>query len=196
MSKTALEDLQFTQIKSYILDPATTQLSDEHKFMYDRIMSVARVLDKNPLQKQALSIHMAKYPELQRSIAYRDINFAVRLFNTIHTFDYDFWHTWLINDIVKNIERSRNESSPAGFKIVAMEHANLIKAIGERPEQVDPRRLENQNTYFLIQYNNTQVKIDVDNLHNLPDSTLRELNKAIFSGKEITESDAEEIFNT
>jgi hypothetical protein len=78
-----------------------------------------------------------------------------------------------------------------------MEHANLLKAIGERPTDLeDPKRLEKQSFYILIQNNKTTVKLDVDNLHKLPEATIREINRIVFTGNEITEADAEELFKT
>ena len=197
MSKAALEDLNYSAIKAYALNPESATLNPQQMFLYDRLVSMAKIIDKNPLQNQAVALHKAKYSEITYRQASNDYNLAIKLFNTIHQFDFDFWHTWLINDIVRNIERCRVDSTVSAFKVIALEHANLIKAIGEKPPDLeDNRRMEKQAFYFLINYNNTTVKIDVDNLHNLPEATIRELNKAIFTGQEITEAEVLEIFNT
>ena len=47
-----------------------------------------------------------------------------------------------------------------------MEHANLIKAMGEKPEmETDPKRNEKHQFYILVQVNNRNVKVDLNNLH-------------------------------
>lgn len=197
MSRKALEDTRYELIKAHILDPDSSPLSEEHQEIMERVISVAKILDKNPIQKQAVAIHQAKHPHLSKTQAYEDIRMAVKLFNTIHTFDFDFWQTWLINDIVKNIERCRNNGTPQAYRVIAMEHANLIKALGERPEELeDPRRTEKHAFYVLVQNNNTTVKIDINNLEKLPAGTLQELNKALFGGKEISDAEVEDIFKT
>lgn len=197
MSRKALEDTSFELIKAHVLEPESSPLPLELQEQLDRVISVSKILDKNPIQKQAIAIHQAKFPGLSKSQAYEDIRLAVRLFNTIHTFDYDFWQTWLINDIVKNIERCRNNGTPQAYRVIAMEHANMIKALGERPTELeDPRRTEKHSFYVLVQNNNTSVKIDLNNLEKLPAATLQELNRALFGGKEITDAEAEEIFKT
>ncbi|KAF0198391.1 MAG: hypothetical protein FD166_1444 [Bacteroidetes bacterium] len=197
MSRKALEDTRYELIKAHILDPDSSPLSEEHQEIMERVISVAKILDKNPIQKQAIAIHQAKHPHLSKTQAYEDIRMAVKLFNTIHTFDFDFWQTWLINDIVKNIERCRNNGTPQAYRVIAMEHANLIKALGERPEEMDdPRRTEKHSFYVLVQNNNTTVKIDMNNLEKLPAGTLQELNKALFGGKEISDAEVEDIFKT
>jgi len=197
MSRKALEDTRFELIKAHILEPDNSPLNPEQQEILDRVISIAKVLDKNPIQKQAVAIHQVKFPELSRSQAYEDLRLSMRLFNTIHTFDYDFWQTWTINDIVRNIERCRNNATPQAYRVIAMEHANLIKILGERPAELeDPRRTEKHSFYILVQNNNTSVKIDMNNLEKLPAGTLQELNRALFGGKEITEAEAEELFRT
>jgi hypothetical protein len=197
MSRTALEDTRYEDIKAYALDPETSALSAEKKYLLDRVISASKILDKNPIQKQAVALHQQKYPDISRRQAYEDLRFAVKMFNTLHTFDYDFYHTWLINDIIKNIESCRNAKSVKDRDVIAKEHANLIKAIGPKPEDLpDPKRNEKHEFYILIQNDNRQVKVDLNKLKDLPPAALQELNKAIYGGNEITDIDAEEIMNS
>ena len=197
MTKKSLEDNSYELIKAHILDPGSSPLSPEKQLQLDRIIDASKILEKNPLQKHAVALYRAKYPDVGRTQAYEDIRLAVRLFNTLHTFDFDFWHSWIINDIVKNIERCRNLGTAKAFQVIASEHANLIKAIGDKPEEIaDPRRNEKHAFYILVQNNNTQVKLDINDLHKLPVNTLQELNRALFAGKEITDVEAEEILKT
>ena len=197
MSRPALEETKFELIKAHVLDPDNSPLSAEKYELLERVISASKVLDKNPIQKQAVAIHQQKYPGISRSQAYEDLRLAVRLFNTLHTFDYDMWRTWLINDIVQNILICRNTKSEKDRRIIAMEHANLIKVIGEKPEELpDPKRTEKHQFYILIQNNNQQLKVDLNNLKDLPISALQELSRAIYGGTEITEADAEVIMKS
>ena len=197
MSRTALEDTKYELIKGHILDPDNSPLPESQRLLLDRIISASKVLDINPIQKQAVTIHHQKYPDISRSQAYEDLRIAVRLFNTLHTFDYDFWRTWLINDIVQNILTCRNTKSEKDRRIIAIEHANFLKVIGDRPVDLpDPKRTEKHQFYILIQNNNQQVKVDLNNLKDLPTAALQELNRIIYGGDEISEAGAEEIMNT
>jgi hypothetical protein len=197
MSRKALEDSNYEQIKAYILYPDESNLPLEKKEMLDRIISASKILDKNPIQKNAVAIHQQKYPHICRTQAYEDLRMAVRLFNSIHTFDFDFWKAWLINDIVRNIQRCENSSDHNSRRVIAMEHANLIKVIGEKPEDLpDPTRNEKHQFYILVQNNNQNIKIDINKLKDIPVAVLEQLNKAIWGGQEITDSTAEEIMKT
>jgi hypothetical protein len=197
MSKKALEDTKYEMIKAHVLTPQESPLSPEQQELLDRVVSVTKILDKNPIQKHAVALHTTKYPNISRSQAYEDIRLAMRLFNTMHTFNFDYWHTWLLNDIAGNIQSCRNSRTPNDRRIIAMEHANLIKAIGERPEDLpDLQRNEKHSFYILIQQNNQNIKIDLTELHKLPSAARQEINKALFGGNEITDVEAEEIMNS
>lgn len=197
MPRTAIDDVGYELIKAHILSPEATPLTDEQSRMFERIMSVARILDQHPVTKQAVALHLAKFPEIGRSRAYQDVALAKKLFNSIHSFDFDFWQTWLINDIVKNIERARTNNLPNAQRVIAHEHANLLKALGNRPEDIqDPRLTEKHEFYIVIQQNNSEVKIDYNKFKNLSNATLQEINRLLFQGNEITDVEAEDIMNT
>jgi hypothetical protein len=107
------------------------------------------------------------------------------------------WRNWILNDIVKNIEKCRNGETEKDRRVIAMEHANLIKIIGEKPTDLpDPKRNEKHEFYILVQIDNRNIKIDQNTLKDLAPAAIRELNRAIYGGNEITEADAEEIMNT
>ncbi len=193
----ALTDLKHELIKAHILDPDNSPLSEEHQQVLDRVISVSKVLDKNPIQKHAILLHQAKYPNIGKTQAYEDLRLAIKLFNTLHTFDFDFYQTWLINDIIRNIELARKGNTHQDRRVIAMEHANLLKAIGEKPEVLeDPRRNEKHQFYIVVNVDNTNVKIDLNNLKKIPHEILAELNSSLFGGREITDIDAQEIMDT
>lgn len=197
MPRKALTDHKYELIKAHIIDPENSPLPAEHQELMDRVISMSKVLDKNPTIKHAVALHRSKYPELSETTAYRDARIARKLYNSFHEFDYDFWQSWIINDIIENIKRCRDSDSHHDRKIIAQEHANLLKAIGDRPEELpDPKRNESHQFYIMVNVNNTSLKIDINNLHKLPEDTLRELNRALIGGQEIDEQGAVQIMGT
>jgi hypothetical protein len=193
--KKALEDEKYELIKAHVLAPDDSPLSREHQDQLDRIMSIAKLLDRQPIQKNAVAIHMQKYRDISRSQAYEDCKMAMRLCNTIHSFDYDFWHHWLIEDIIKNIKRCENKNDHHYRRVIALEHANLLKAIGERPEQkIDPKLVEQNNFIIQVQINNELFNIDANKLHNLPESLKKVVTDALITS--IGEDEAKEIMES
>lgn len=197
MAKQKLIDTNYELIKTHILAPDKSQLNPEQQAQLERVLSIARVFDKNPVVHHAIELHKRKYPEISDKTARNDADFARKLYNSIHNFDYDFWQAWLINNIIENIKRARAEGSPASMRVVAAEHANLLKALGDKPEVPnDPRLTEKHEFYVLIQNNNQTIKLSHNLLNQLPKDTLEKLNELLFASNEITEDQAAEIMDT
>ena len=197
MARKALTDEKYEIIKAHILDPENSPLPDNMKEQLDRVISMAKVLDRNPTIKHAVEIHKSKFSGLSDTTAYRDARLARKIYNSMHEFDFDFWQSWLINDIISNINRCRDSGTPMDKRVIAMEHANLIKAIGKRPDELpDPKRNEKHNFYLLVQINGENIKLDLNNIDKLPTAAVQEVNRALAGGKEIDEEGAMQIIQT
>lgn len=193
--RASIEDKRFELIKTYCLDPdpEKSALSDEHKEILDRWISASKVLDRYPVQKRAVALHQAKFPDLSRAQAYNDLKNAMRLFNSMHTFDYDWWHSWLINDIAAHIQACRDAGDRKNWGVA---HANLIKALGEKPDiPIDPKLIEKNTFIFQVNINNQVVNIDAEKLMKIPPHLRKELFIDALDA-EITDDQAEEIMNS
>lgn len=193
--KKALEDFKYEEIKAHILDPDNSPLPKADQDLMNRVLSMAKLLDRQPIQKNAVALHMSKYKEIGRSQAYEDCRMAMRLFNTIYTFDYEFWQTWLLNDIVRNIDRWRKSNEPAAGRVIAMEHLNLIRALGEKPvKEMDPKLVQEHTFLIPIQINNVTYTFDLQKFLDLPDGLRKKVTDALVT--DIKESEAEEIMKS
>ena len=195
MAKKALEEHKYELIKAHILHPNDSPLSEDHQVQLNRILNIARLLDIQPIQSNAVALHMAKYPEIRRSQAYEDCNMAMRLFNTIHSFEYDFWQTWLMNDIVRNIDLCKASNDPRAWRVIAAEHANIIKALGEKPpKEIDPKLVEKHTFIIPIKINNKIYNFDQQKFLDLPSSVQKKVTDALIT--DISDIEAEEILNS
>jgi hypothetical protein len=195
MARKALEDQKYEMIKAHVLDPEHSPLPPDQREQLDRVMSMARLLDRQPIQRNAVALHMKKYKGVRRTQAYEDCRIAVRLFNSLHSFDYDFWHQWLINDIIRNIERCNKSNNVKAMRVIAAEHANLIKAIGEKPQkEIDPKLTETHNFFLQVNINGEQTLIDYLKLVKLPNNAKKALSDIMV--KEIDITNAEELMNS
>jgi hypothetical protein len=199
MARKALTDQKHELIMAHILDPDNSPLPVEHQEMLERVVSMSKLLDRYPSTKQAVALHKTKFPQISDTTAYRDIRLARKVYNSSHEFDYDFYKSWLIEDIISNIEKCRNtgKESYQYKRVIAMEHANLLKVIGEKPEDLpDPKRNEKHNFFLMFNVNGENVKFDLNNLGNLPLGTVQELNKILAGGNEIDDQGAAEIMES
>ena len=195
--KKSIEDTNYEELKGFILDPVNSSLSEKKQEQLERIMSVVRIMDKNPIRKNVFMLHRQKYEHLGKVQIYEDIKMAQRLYNTVYEFDWGFYRSWMINDIIDNIITCKKAKTDVGRRIIAMEHSNLAKIIGTQPEELENlKREEKVEYYIVIQNNHKEIKINLDNMENIPDSTMKQINQIIYGGDEITETDAEEIMNS
>lgn len=188
----ALINQRHELILGHIKDPDNSPLPVEQQVILERLISISKLLDRYPTIKMVIKLHKSKFPEISESTAYRDVRLARKVYTSLHEFDYDFLKTWLINDIVANIEdcRSKFNDTVEHKKVIAMEHANLLKAVGEKPGVLDdPHRNEKHAFYIMVNLDNKDVKLDVNNLHKLPENTLREINQMLKSSTKINEQD-------
>ena len=189
---TSLEDQNWQTVKRAILDPETSQLPEEQTAMICRIISLARLIDRHPQGKTAISLHMNKYPDISRRTATRDLQCARDLNVTQQSFNYDFWHNWLVNDIIDQIQAAKARGDLRNW---SAGHANLIRAIGEKiPEEKDPKLVEKHT--FLIQLNqhSKTINIDMKDIDSYSPAELKQISDGIYT--EITEEDTAEIFKT
>lgn len=197
MSKPYLLDHHSEIIKAHILDPDNSPLPDQYKEKLNRAVSMFKLLDKHPVTKNAIKFHRVLYPDISLETAYQDFRLARLIFSSYQDFDFDFWLAWTISDITQNITKCRDTNSSADRKIIAQEHANLVRLLGKRPDvPVDPLRNEKHDFYIMINIGGKSVKLDTESLNKLPLNTIQELNRALFSGNEIDEQGAAEIMNS
>jgi len=192
MNTKALEDTDYHIIKQAILDPTKSELSPAHQAKLERLVSASRILDRYPTFRNAVKIFMIKYPEISKTHAYNELHVASRIFNDIHTFDFTFWHTWIINNIVKQIQTAE---SLQDLKAWSSGHGQLLKAIGEKPEvETDPKLVEKHNFYIQVINNNQKITLDLDKMDQLSQSTRQEIANGLFS--EIDEDEAIQIMES
>jgi hypothetical protein len=158
-------------------------------------ISIARILDTQPIDRNAVAIHLKKYKSIKRTQAYEDCRMAKKLFNTIHTNDYDFWQTWLINDIVNSIQRCKRYNNVKAERVIAGLYSNLIKALGEKPiQKLDPKLVEQHNFFLTVNLHGIPTNIDLMKFLALPEVHRKKIADAIIS--EVDETEAADLMNT
>jgi len=197
MSDISLDDRPAELIKAHILDPENSPLPLKYQELLTRVVSMYKILDKHPVARNAIKYHRTIYPEISISMAYRDLELARQLFNNYQDFDFDFWLNWTMSDITTNILKCRDTGLSSDRKIIAMEHANLSRILGKRPDTpVDPQRNMKHEFYIMVNLDGKSAKLDMNTIGKLPLNTIQELNRILFAGNEIDEQGAAEIMNS
>lgn len=184
---TKLEEQKYEAIMAHILNPEESQLSPVLKIQLDRVLQAARLLDRHPDKSQIVAKLQAKY-NIGRNTAYQDIRMATELFKMNNEFDYDFWQSWQIKDLLELIRECKLQGK---HKEWVNAHKVLKQVIGEKPiQEEDPHRAEKTNVY--IQLNNCNIPLDV--ISKLNKTELQQLSEAAY--QEIDENEATDIMNS
>lgn len=195
MARHALEDQKYELIKAHILSPDDSPLPPGMQEQMNRILSMAGTLDRYPISKHAVAIHLKKYKGLKRTQAYADCDMAKRLFPTIKNNQYDFWQTWLINDISESIRRCKNYHNIKSEKVIASLYHVMIKAIGEKPvREIDPKLVEQHTFVLTVNINGVPTNIDLMSFLGLSPASRKKFTDAIIT--EIDDDDAIKIIDS
>lgn len=192
MARRGLEDFRYEQIKQAILNPDKTPLTPQMQERLERTIAAAKLLDKNPSISNAVKLLRAKYPNISRSMAFEDCHSAMHIFNSYQSFNYEWWHYWLLKDIVEMITRAKEKDD---LKAWAMGHKNLMQAIGERPEvEMDPKLIEKHTFNISVQINNKTVNIEYADFLKMPPEARKIITNAL--NEPIDDKKAIEIMNS
>jgi len=192
MKPKALDEYDYEEIKAAMLDPLNSSLAPIQQEKLERTVSAAKILDRYPIRKHAVAMLQAKYPGLGLTQAYADIKMAMRIFNSMYTFDYDWWHDWLISNIVEQIQASKDAGD---LKSWAAGNANLMKAIGERPPEIlDPKLTRAHQFILVIQNGKREKTINLDTIEKLPAHERKEITDSLIT--DIDDEETAEIMNS
>ena len=178
MNNKSIHDLHHLLVKAHFQSPEQSPLSRSKQEILDRAMAAAKILEKNPVPKNAVALLRALYPNISRATGFRDLILAERLFPSVRTFNYDLWNTFLLNSIFETLQRCKAINTIAAHKLMIREHANLLKVIGKRPEeQPDPNRDEPHQYIFYLQGLKSLDKMDAKAMADVPVTSIKELKK-------------------
>jgi len=190
-TRKALAEQSHESILAHILDPENSPLPAELQQQFDRVKSAAQMLD-NYHPGNCLPRLQAKY-NISKATARRDIQLAQDLFKSYQTFDWDFWQTWQIKDLVETIRKCKLKGDEKN-RINA--HKALKAVIGEKVvASEDPKRMEKNVFYIQLNNNGTVVNMDLNKIKGLDKSEIRTVVEALTANEE-TDIQIAEILNT
>lgn len=179
-------------IQAHILDPENSPLPERLRPLFARVLDAARLLDEYPNEGHVVALMKAKHRVTEYTIR-GDIALARELYKSKHTFDWDFWHMWQINDQLELIKEAKSRGN-----LKAWNNAKKVLAflIGPKPEAVeDPRRMEKNVFVLQTQINGETINVDFSKIQGLPDDVKQQVLKECLY-KQADDADIEEIMNS
>ena len=161
-------------------------LNEEQKAMYDRTRAAYSIVCDTPVKAVAVKKLQALYPQLSLMQAYRDIDYAIKIWNPKNRFDRDFLESILLNTLIDNITDPNSDESARAKNL-----ATFQKYLSSLPQEaIDPTLMQKHDIYIQLNMNGSTI--------NLPYSSLDLISKdnqqyATVLEHEITDVQAEEI---
>ena len=192
MARRSPYDISFEKIKDYCLNPDDCELTEKEKELHDRWNFIDDQIRKYGTSKESYSMIKIKYPDLSRAQILRDMQMTKLLFSSTWKMDKEYYRRWLIEDIMLHIKNCKAANDRRNWKD---SHANLIKAIGldKEDKEIDPEKLEQHNYYMVANINGVNVKLDLTQMHKLPETIQAIL---LNINEEITEEAACQILSS
>ena len=187
-----LSEQRYEVIQAHILDPENSPLPANQQEQFNRVVQAAQLLDSlHPIN--VMQRILAKY-SVNRKTAQQDVALAQELFKSRFTFDWDYWQTWQIKDLVETIKKCKEQGK---FKERIVAHKVLASIIGEKQlGEEDPKRME--KNIFNIQLNNngTIVNIPLDQIKGLSGAELQTVIEGITATPPQSDAQIIEILDT
>lgn len=191
-SKKTLSEQRYVIIQAHILDPDNSPLPVSQQEQFDRVLQAAKLLDSlHPIG--VVQRLLSKY-NISRKTAREDVALAQDLFKSRFTFDWDFWQTWQIKDLVETIKYCKEH---ARMKERIAAHKILKEIIGEKPlGEEDPKRMEKNVFYIQLNNNGTVVNIPMDKIRNLSAEEIKSVTEAVSATLPSDDEQIIELLNT
>lgn len=183
--------LTHDEIEAHITDPENNPLPERCREQFGRVLAAARLLDDYPDDNHVIRLMRAKY-DVSLSTVRRDIALARQLYKSRHTFDWDFWQSWMIKDQLELIRECKLRGD-----LKEWNKAKLVlhKIIGERPVgEEDPRRMQANQFFIQIVQNGKTQNVSLGDVRNYSDRDQKELIDNLY--QPIDDAEAEEIMQT
>ena len=188
----ALIEQDYETIQQHIIDPEHSPLPEKLKGQFNRVLQCARLLDDYPNDSHIINIMQFKYSVSVTQIR-KDIALARELYKTNHTFDWDFWFSWQLQDQLALIRECKLKGDLKNWNAAKKE---LRELIGAKPEALDdPRRME--KNVFIIQVqqsDGSKLNINLDKLRGLSPQAKKDIVETLY--EPIDDEQTIEIMNS
>ena len=161
------------------------ELNERQRAVLQRTKDAYRIICDLPDKRKAVNKLHELYPELSEMTLYRDINYAIRIWNPMNRLDRDFLTTAFLNALIKEIY---DEDIDAASR--AKNLATLERYISNMPQDpMDPTIMEKHTINIQLNINGSTITVPADKWAKIKE------NKIIAAAldQEISEAQAEEI---
>ncbi len=166
-------------------DVRSEQLNERQQAVLERTKAAYRIICDLPDKRKAVNKLKELYPELSEMTLYRDINYAIRIWNPMNRMDRDFLTTAFLNKLISEIYNDECDAATRAKNLATFE-----RYLSNMPQDpMDPTIMEKHTINIQLNINGNTITVPADKWAKIKENKLI----AAALDQEISEAQAEEM---
>lgn len=175
----------YEEVSLAVADGRSEQLTERQQAVLERTKAAYRIICDLPDKRKAVNKLKELYPELSEMTLYRDINYAIRIWNPMNRMDRDFLTTAFLNKLISEIYNDECDAATRAKNLATFE-----RYLSNMPQDpMDPTIMEKHTINIQLNINGSTITVPADQWAKIKENKLI----AAALDQEITEAQAEEI---
>lgn len=175
----------YEEVSLAVADGRSEQLNERQQAVLKRTKAAYRIICDLPDKRKAVNKLKELYPELSEMTLYRDINYAIRIWNPMNRMDRDFLTTAFLNKLISEIYNDECDAATRAKNLATFE-----RYLSNMPQDpMDPTIMEKHTINIQLNINGSTITVPADKWAKIKENKLI----AAALDQEISEAQAEEI---
>ncbi len=175
----------YEEVSLAVADGRSEQLNERQQAVLERTKDAYRIICDLPDKRKAVNKLKELYPELSEMTLYRDINYAIRIWNPMNRMDRDFLTTAFLNKLISEIYNDECDAATRAKNLATFER--YLSNLPQDP--MDPTIMEKHTINIQLNINGNTITVPADKWAKIKENKLI----AAALDQEITEAQAAEI---
>lgn len=178
----------YEEVSLAVADGTSDQLNERQQAVLERTKAAYRIICDLPDKRKAVNKLQELYPELSEMTLYRDINYAIRIWNPMNRMDRDFLTTAFLNKLISEIYNDECDAATRAKNLATFE-----RYLSNMPQDpMDPTIMEKHTINIQLNINGNTITVPADKWAKIKENKLI----AAALDQEISEAQAEEIMES
>lgn len=175
----------YEEVSLAVADGTSDQLNERQQAVLERTKAAYRIICDLPDKRKAVNKLKELYPELSEMTLYRDINYAIRIWNPMNRMDRDFLTTAFLNKLISEIYNDECDAATRAKNLATFE-----RYLSNMPQDpMDPTIMEKHTINIQLNINGSTITVPADKWAKIKENKLI----AAALDQEISEAQAAEI---
>ncbi len=150
-----LEEEDYEVVSLAVMQGNVEKLNPEQRRVFDRTRAAYDIVCDTPMKRAAVNKLRALYPGISEMQAYRDIDYAIKIWNPKHRLDREFLESILVNTLIANITDPDSDEAARAKNL-----ATFQKYLSSLPQEaMDPTLMQKHDIYIQLNLNGETVNL-------------------------------------